>query len=136
MAGSLPQILYIHPVFYAEVILLRKAGLRLRRQDWPVPIYGQVFVQDHNPNQTHFRSMVIRQAVGISSVRPAAMLFDPYFLTSAEGALIVAGVELAHDAALRRLCEHGQVWLCRTRATPQRELPPVSSALENLLPEA
>lgn len=136
----LSVILYICPVFYAEVIFLRgREGQRLRRSEWPAAIFGEVVIEDSTATKGAFRRLmrraVLTQTIGVSSVRTAAVIFDPYFLPSAEGAMLIAGVQLQHCVTTKTISEHGQVWLCRTRAVPDRPLPPVSAALERLLPE-
>lgn len=132
----LEPILYICPVFYAEVTLLRREGRRLPQREWPAPVYGLVRVQDnaHGNFRRLMRSLTLHEQIGVGSVRHALSLYDPYFLPSADGALLIAGIELC-SAAGQGVREHGQVWLCRTRAHHDESREPLSALLDRHQPE-
>lgn len=128
-------------MFYAEVILLRLEGLRLPRRKWPAPIYGRIVVEDSPPNGSNFRrtirKMTLYRRVGAAgSWHPGPILFDPYFLPSADGALMIAGIDLAAHNGAADISEHGQIWMCRTRAHPDEEREAVRKGTERQLPEA
>lgn len=126
-------------MFFAEVILLRKESRRLPRREWPKAIYGKVVVEESEPNVSNFRRLMrkltLTQRVGASSMRTAAVLFDPYFLPSVDGAMMIAGIELMASGERGEICEHGQIWMCRTRATPDGEREALRSGVERQLPD-
>ena len=127
-------------MFYAEVILLRKEGRRLPRREWPKAIYGKVVVEDSEPNASNFRRlmrhMTLTQRVGASSIRTAALLYDPYFLPSVDGAMMIAGIEIVASVQKGEICEHSQIWMCRTRAMPDEEREALRYGIERQLPES
>lgn len=133
------MILDTRTVFYAEVILLRKEGRRLPRREWSAPMYGKIVVEDSEPNASNFRrlmrKMTLAQRVGASSMRIAAALYDPYFLPSIDGATMIAGIEIVASVQKGEICEHSQIWMCRTRATPDEEREDLRRGIEAQLPQ-
>lgn len=113
--GSFSNRYCTSSVFYAEVTLLRREGRRLPQRR-PAPVYGLVRVQDnaHGNFRRLMRSLTLHEQIGVGRCAMRCRC-TTHILPSADGALLIAGIELC-SAAGQGVREHGQVWLCRTRA--------------------
>ncbi len=98
-----------------EITLLRKSGLRLARSQWPEPVRGRLEISDWSGSDNNFKRHV-RQAqlwdIHPTIKRPlVSPLFDPSILCTAEGGMLLSGIEL--QALEGGVAEHVQLWLCR-----------------------
>lgn len=94
----------------ATITLLRRAGMRLRRDEIGEPITGEIHMYDW-PTTNSFRRAIrvleLRRQVG-SLMQPAAMLTDPDLIAVKDGAMVFRGIEL--ESRDGRVFEHEQVW--------------------------
>lgn len=133
---STTQILYACTVFCA-ITLLRKEGLRLRREEWAAPVHGRLTIRDDAAN--NFRRTV-RQANLLArdgtTERAAELLFDPVIFRDLPDGFVMRGIELKAHAG--RLWEFEQVWMCRLTPGGSTTLHPYSAEtlakLEKILP--
>lgn len=100
---------------YCEITLLRKAGVRLARSQWPTPVRGQLEISDWDGRDNNFKRGV-RQAqlweVHPTIKRPLiAPIFDPAILRTIDDGFLLCGIEL--QAIGQSVAEHMQVWMCR-----------------------
>lgn len=108
-------LLYICTVF-CEITELRKNGLRLRPDEWPLPEAGQLRMDYWTGDKNNYRR-TLRQAglwrpVGVNW-RLALTLADPDWIDVVGDALLMRGVVLQIDSG--RIYEHEQLWLVRGR---------------------
>jgi hypothetical protein len=97
-----------------RVTLLRREGVRLRRDEWPEAAVGELCVRDVDAHTNSYRRhlrMAELWEVGLQSrrllVRPLA---DPEILRTVDAGFLLAGVELEPKGT--RIAEHRQLWLC------------------------
>ena len=110
-------MLYIYTVLF-EVILLRKKGRRLKRQEWAAPLRGTLRIKemdrDKNNAKRNLLTIELWESWTTTSRRGLAVMFDPVLLPSPDDGLLIAGTELESDVANGlNIYEHRQVWLCR-----------------------
>ena len=123
---------------FCHVIQLRREGLRLRQEEWPEPVQGDLTMECRDARDNNFRR-TIRQAVvyvrvGVAQRRVGHMhLFDPVMLHTVDDGFILRGIQLRSEAteAGRRVYEHEQMWLCLS--TWNGTLQP---GLDKVLPES
>lgn len=101
-----------------ELIELRRDGLRLRPDEWPAPLVGdlQMDYSDGRQNNSRrtLRRLTLWQSDGGNTRRPGVPLIDPELIDVLGDALLFRGHMLAVQDT--RIYEHEQLWLVRPRA--------------------
>lgn len=94
----------------ASITLLRRDGMRLRKDEIAEPLTGEIHMYDWE-NTNSFRRAIrileLRRQVG-SIMQPAAMLTDPDLIAVKDGAMVFRGIVL--ETRDGRVFEHEQVW--------------------------
>lgn len=94
----------------ATITLLRRDGMRLRKDEIAAPLAGEIHMYDWE-NTNSFRRAIrvleLRQRVG-SIDQAAAKLFDPELIAVKAGAMVFRGIVL--EPREGRVFEHEQVW--------------------------
>lgn len=102
---------------FCEIITLRDNGRRLRPEEWPAPVAGQLRLissdQRHNNLCRTLRSLTHYQPWGTQMV-PRLHLTDPVLLDVVGDAMLFRGVITRVEGS--DVWEHEQLWLVRPRA--------------------
>ncbi|MBW8469834.1 MAG: hypothetical protein K0M67_16335 [Thiobacillus sp.] len=94
----------------ASITLLRRDGMRLRRDELAAPLAGELHMYDWTHDNSFGRAVRVielRQQVG-SLLQAVAMLTDPDLIAVKNGAMVFRGIEI--EAREGRVYEHEQVW--------------------------
>ncbi|MBE2261591.1 MAG: hypothetical protein IAE92_02545 [Burkholderiaceae bacterium] len=100
------------------MIVLRNAGVRLRKADWPAPVRGDLRISDWDGASNSFKRHV-RQAELWGDDHPTIKrllrvpIFDPVILRTVNDGFLLSGIELDSSDSGRVVAEHVQIWLCR-----------------------
>lgn len=101
---------------FCEVIELRKNGLRLRPEEWPAPVAGQLQMAQWDSKHTNYhrtiRKLVLWVPWGTSMV-PGPWLGDAQLVDVVGDAQLLRGDVLHSEDG--RIHEHAQLWLLRAR---------------------
>lgn len=101
---------------FCEVIELRKNGLRLRPEEWPAPVAGQLQMAQWDSKHTSYhraiRKLVLWVPWGTSMV-PGPWLGDAQLVDVVGDAQLLRGDVLHSEDG--RIHEHAQLWLLRAR---------------------
>jgi hypothetical protein len=101
---------------FCEVIELRKNGLRLRPEEWPAPVVGQLRMAQWDSSHTNYhrtiRKLVLWMPWGTSMV-PGPSLADAQLVDVVGDAQLIRGDVL--QSVDGRIHEHAQLWLLRAR---------------------
>lgn len=102
---------------FCEIIELRRNGLRLRPEEWPAPVAGQLRMDywegSKNSHRRTLRQAALWQHMGVNW-RPALVIADPDWIDVVGDALLMRGLQL--QSLEGRMYEHQQLWLVRARA--------------------
>lgn len=100
-----------------EVIVLRKAGVRLKRADWPAPMFGNLRISDWDGAHNSFKRNVRQAELWEDHPTIKRMLrrpiFDPVILRTVDDGFLLSGIEIESVDAGQVIAEHVQLWLCR-----------------------
>jgi len=102
---------------WCEVVVLRMAGVRLRRAERPAPLRGDLKISDWDGASNSFKRHV-RQAE-LWDKHPTIKrllrvpIFDPVILRTVDDGFLLAGIELCASDGGHVVAEHAQIWLCR-----------------------
>lgn len=94
----------------ASITLLRRDGMRLRKDEIAAPLTGEIHMYDWESTNSFRRSvrvLELRQRVG-SIDQAAAKLFDPELIAVKAGAMVFRGIVL--EPRDGRVFEHEQIW--------------------------
>jgi hypothetical protein len=97
-----------------SVVLLRRAGLRLRAGELGAPLVGDLRVSDAGATSFKRPTLVAQLWAPTHSAtdRPLGLpLFDPSLVHMDASSFSLAGLEISHENG--RMREHAQVWRCR-----------------------
>lgn len=99
-----------------DVVLLRSAGVRLRKGELPAAVRGHLVIEDEAGTSSSFKRPIrvahLYQAIGVQQTRQDAMLplFEATVIRIEGDVITLTGIELASEAG--RVAEHGQIWRC------------------------
>lgn len=103
-------------MFLAEVTLLMRDGLRLKRGERGPPLRVTVMIResdrDKNSSSRNLVEVMLFEHWGIPQARSAGRISDPVVLPYKGPGFLLAGTELCSESidGERRMLEHRQVW--------------------------
>jgi hypothetical protein len=101
---------------FCEVIELRKNGLRLRPEEWPAPVAGQLQMAQWDSKHTSYHRTIRRLVLWVpwgTQIVPGPWLGDAQLVDVVGDAQLLRGDVLHSEDG--RIHEHAQLWLLRAR---------------------
>jgi len=112
---------------FCEVIELRKNGLRLRPEEWPAPVAGQLRMAQWDSSHTSYHRTIRKLVLWVpwgTQIVPGPWLGDAQMVDVVGDAQLLRGDVLHSEDG--RIHEHAQLWLLRARRDMDGPpLPPV-----------
>ena len=101
---------------FCEVIELRKNGLRLRPEEWPAPVSGQLQMAQWDSSHTSYHRTIRKLVLWVpwgTQIVPGPWLGDAQLVDVVGDAQLLRGDVLHSEDG--RIHEHAQLWLLRAR---------------------
>lgn len=105
-------------MFFAEVTILRRQGLRLRKAERDLPRRLMVTIlesdREHNNSGRNTVEASLYEAYGSSRMASRGRIIDPVIVPFKGPGILLAGTEFESEIVEGQILtrEHRQVWLC------------------------